>query len=151
VIRNTRDFYTGLLFAAFGVVTLVIAQSYAVGTASRMGPGYFPRLLGFLLLGLGLLQSLLGLRTQSAGPLEWHWRPLSILLFSVLLFSVITPWLGLVAGGLALVFISSLGSQEFRWREAMLAALLQGIAAAALFAYGLGVPLPIWPEFLGSD
>lgn len=150
MIRNPRDFYTGLLFAAFGVATLVIAQSYAIGSASRMGPGYFPRLLGFLLLGLGLVQSLLGLRSQSAGKLEWHWRPLAILLLSVLLFSLVTPWLGLVAGGFALVFISSLSSQEFRWREALLAAVLQGVAAAALFAYGLGVPLPIWPEFLSG-
>ena len=55
MIRNARDVLAGLLFMAFGAVALVMAQSYAIGTAARRGPGYFPRLLGFLLLGGGFL------------------------------------------------------------------------------------------------
>jgi hypothetical protein len=71
VIGNTRDFYAGLLFVAFGVVALVMAQSYSIGTAARMGPGYFPRLLGILLIGLGAVQAIVGIRT-SAPRQEWH-------------------------------------------------------------------------------
>jgi hypothetical protein len=149
VIRNARDFYAGLLFVAFGVVALVMAQSYATGTAARMGPGYFPKLLGILLIGLGSVQSLIGLRTSAPRP-EWHWRPLFILLASVALFILVTPWLGLIAAGLVLVFVASSASHEFRWREALVVGLVQGVAAAALFAYALGVPLPIWPSLIGG-
>jgi hypothetical protein len=150
VIRNARDFYAGLLFMAFGVAALVMAQSYALGTAARMGPGYFPRLLGVLLIALGALQSLIGLRSKSAVRLEWHWRPLAVLLVSVSLFILIAPRLGLVAAGLALVLVSSAASQEFRWREALVASAVQGVAAAAVFITGLGVPLPVWPPFFGG-
>ncbi len=150
MIRNPRDFYAGLLFVAFGLAALVIAQSYPLGTAARMGPGYFPRLLGVLLVGLGALQSLISIRSRSELLPEWHWRPLFILLMSVCLFIVITPWLGLVAAALALVFVSSAASREFRWREALIVGAIQGVAAAALFVYGLGLPLPVWPAFISG-
>ncbi len=150
MIRNARDVFAGLLFMAFGAAALVMAQSYAIGTAARMGPGYFPRLLGFLLLGLGALQCVLGLRSRIAAPLDLHWRPLLILLASVGLFIVLTPWVGLIVSGLALVFASSVASQEFRWKEALIAGVVLGAASAGLFVCGLGLPLPIWPPFLGG-
>jgi hypothetical protein len=149
LIRNPRDFYAGLLFVAFGLAALVFAQSYAIGTAARMGPGYFPRLLGVLLVGLGAFQCLLGLRSRALQP-EWHWRPLFILLTSVCFFILITPWLGLVVAVLVLVFIASAASREFRWREALIVGAVQGVAAAALFVYGLGLPLPVWPAFMSG-
>lgn len=150
MIRNPRDFHAGLLFVAFGLVALVIAQTYPLGTAARMGPGYFPRLLGILLVVLGAFQSLIGWRSKSELQQEWHWQPLFILLASVALFILITPWLGLIAAGLALVFLSSAASREFRWREALIVGTLQGVAAAVLFVYGLGLPLPVWPAFMGG-
>ena len=148
LIRNPRDFYAGLLFVAFGVVALVIAQSYPLGTASRMGPGYFPRVLGILLVTLGALQTAIGMRGRAGFPLQWHWRPLFILLASVALFIVLTTWFGLIVAGLVLVLVSSAASEEFRWREALIAGAVQGVAAAAVFVYGLGLPLPVWPPFL---
>lgn len=150
MIRNPRDFYAGLLFVAFGVAALVMAQAYPLGTAARMGPGYFPRLLGILLVVGGGLLSLTSLRPTLEPQPEWHWRPLLVLLASVGLFILATPWLGLVASGLALVFVSSAAAREFRWREALVVGAVQGAAAAALFVYGLGVPLPAWPLFVSG-
>jgi hypothetical protein len=150
MIRNPRDFYAGLLFVAFGIAALVFAQSYALGSAARMGPGYFPRLLGVLLVGLGALQSLFSLRPGTELQPDWHWRPLFILLLSVCLFILITPWFGFVVAAIALVFVSSMASREFRWRQALIVGAIQGTAAAALFVYGLGLPLPVWPRFIGG-
>ena len=148
MIRNPRDFYAGLLFVAFGVVTLVIVQSYAIGTAARMGPGYFPRLLGILLVGGGGIQALIGLRTPSEFALEWHWRPLITLLIGAALFIVITPWLGLIVAALVMSVVASAASREFRWQEALPLGAALGVAAAALFVYGLAIPLPVWPWFM---
>lgn len=150
LVRNPRDFCAGLLFMAFGLAALMIAQSYPLGTASRMGPGYFPRLLGVLLVGLGAVQSLIGLRGKSEPWPEWHWGPLLILLLSVSAFTLIAPWVGLVAAALTLVFLSSGASREFRWREALVSGAIQAAAAAAVFVYGLGLPLRVWPRFLAG-
>jgi hypothetical protein len=147
-IRNPRDFFAGLLFVAFGIAALVISQSYALGSASRMGPGYFPRLLGILLVSLGALQSLLSFRSTEQSDGQWHWRPLLIVLVSVAIFSAVAPWLGVVIASLLLVFISSAASSEFKWKEALVSGAIQGFAAVAVFVYGLGLPLPVWPVFI---
>jgi len=150
LIRNPKDFYAGLLFVAIGLTDLVFVRSYPLGTSSRMGPGYFPRILGILLLGLGALLSLRGLRYGGEAMSRWHWRPLSIVLLSVLVWGLTARGLGLVVASLALVFVSSVASDEFGWREALLSGAIQAAAMAALFIYGLGVPLPVWPVFLGG-
>ena len=148
LIRNPQDFYAGLFFVAIGVATLVIVGSYPMGTASRMGPGYFPRILGVLLLGLGALLSLRGLRSAGEAMPGWHWRPLSIVLLSVLLWGLTAPWLGLGVASLALVFLSSVASDEFSRREALLSSVIQAVSVVAVFVYGLGIPLPVWPVFI---
>jgi len=150
LIRNPKDLYAGLLFMAFGLAALVIAGSYPQGSASRMGPGYFPRILGILLVGLGGLLSLHGLRSGGETMSRWHWKPLGIVLLSVLVWGLTAQWLGLVVASLALVFVSSVASDEFRWTEALISSAIQATAVVAVFVFGLGVPLPVWPVFLGG-
>jgi hypothetical protein len=147
-LRNPKDFYAGLLFMAFGLVATVMSGSYAIGDAARMGPGYFPRVLGLLLLGFGGLLSLTGLRATGEPPPRWRWRPLAIVLASVALFCLGAQWLGLIVAGTALVFVASIASRDFRWKEALVSGAIQGVFAVALFVYGLGMPLPIWPVFI---
>src|SRR5512146_1762600 len=120
LLRNPKDFYAGLLFVAIGALDLVIVRSYSLGTASRMGPGYFPRVLGILLVGLGSLLSLRGFRSGGEAMSRWHWRPLTIVLLSVLIWGLTAQGLGLVLASLALVFASSVASDEFGWKEALL-------------------------------
>jgi hypothetical protein len=147
-VRNPKDFLAGLLFMSSGFAALVISQSYQLGTAARMGPGYFPRVLGILLLVLGAMLALRGLRATAEVQPDWRWRPLAVVLLGVGTFTVAVSWLGLVIAGLALVFISSAASPEFRWKEALISGAVQGGAAVAVFVYGLGIPLPVWPVFL---
>ena len=149
-IRNHEDFYAGLLFMAFGLAALVLSGSYAIGHASRMGPGYFPRVLGFLLLGFGALLSLTAFRSSGETQPRWRLRPLLTVLVSVGFFGLTAKWLGTVVAAMALVFIASVASTEFRWKEALISAAIQSVCAAALFVYGLGIPLPVWPVFIAG-
>src|SRR5262245_487634 len=150
-LQNLKDFFAGLLFMSFGGVALALAQSYATGTAARMGPGYFPRALGILLVVLGALLSLRGFRPSLELQPEWRWRPLAVVLLGVGLFSLTAQWLGLALAGLVLVFVSSAASPEFRWKEALVSGFIQGAATVAVFVYGLGIPLPVWPVFLAGS
>lgn len=150
LVRNPKDFLAGFLFVAFGVAALAISQSYEIGAASRMGPGYFPRLLGLLLVVLGAFLALRGFWPSAEVQPQWRWRPLLVVLIGVGCFSFAAPRLGLVVAGLLLVFISSAASEEFRWKEALISGAIQGFAAVAVFVYGLGIPLPVWPLFIGA-
>ena len=151
LMRNPKDMLAGLMFIAFGMAALVISQDYTLGTAARMGPGYFPRLLGILLVAGGALQVLISLRTNpEAERPEWHWRPLLIVLVGVAAFMGLAPYLGVILAGFVLVFIASFASAEFRWKEALISGAVQGVAAVLVFIYGLGMPLPVWPILIGG-
>src|SRR6266404_3308136 len=88
-IRHPKDFVAGLIFLAFGIAAIVLSSAYPLGTAARMGPGYFPRILGILLIVLGLALALRALRLQG-GPLpHWPWRPTVVVITSVVLLGVV--------------------------------------------------------------
>jgi hypothetical protein len=149
-IRLSNDVWAGLLFMAFGFLALFLSRSYTMGDATRMGPGYFPRALGFLLLALGAVQGLRTLHAHDTPAPAWHWRPLTTILLGLVVFCVALKWLGLIVSGVVLVFVASKASAEFRWKEALASGAIQAAIAVALFVYGLNIPLPIWPRFIGA-
>jgi hypothetical protein len=147
-IRNPKDFYAGVMFVAFGVVALVGSTSYALGTAARMGPGYFPRILGILLVGLGAMLALRAVRLQGAAVPRFHWRPLLIVLGSVVLFGLIVERAGLFLSTVVLIFLASTASRGFRWKEALASGVFFALLAVAVFVLGLDLLLPVWPPML---
>src|SRR5512144_2188916 len=102
-IRHPKDFYAGLLFIAFGVVAIVIGSNYPLGTAARMGPGYFPRILGILLIVLGAILVLRSLRLQGSPLPRWPLRPTLVVLGSVVLFGLIVTRVGLALSTVILI------------------------------------------------
>jgi putative tricarboxylic transport membrane protein len=148
LIRHPKDFWAGVLFIAFGGAACVIALDYAMGTAARMGPGYFPRVLGLLLCALGALLVLRSFKLQGA-PLTFPtFKPLAIVLASVLLFGLVVTKVGLVIATLLLVLVASTASHEYRWRESIVAAIALAVFVVVAFRYGLGLQLPTWPPAL---
>jgi hypothetical protein len=144
-IRNPKDFYSGLIFIAFGVAAIGIGSNYALGTAARMGPGYFPRLLGILLIVLGAALSLRALRIRGEPLPGWKWRPTIVVLGSVVLFGLMLNTAGLVLSTVVLIVISSAASMEFRPKEALISGVLLAALCVGVFVIGLKLQLPIWP------
>ena len=144
-IRHPRDFFAGLIFIAFGLVAIIIGSNYSLGTAARMGPGYFPRILGMLLVVLGAALSLRALKIKGDPLPRWNWRPMLIVLGSVIAFDVLVNHVGLVLSTIGLVFASSAASREFRPKEALISGILLAALAVGVFIFGLNLQLPIWP------
>ena len=149
-IRHPKDFLTGIMFVLFGAAAMVFAREYPIGTAARMGPGYFPFVLGG---GLGLLglvvlsRSFLG----AAGTHEWptlRVLPVTLVLSSVILFGLLLRPLGLAGATLVLVLVCSRASSEFRWKEAVLNAGVLVLVVLVVFVYFLDFPVPVWPAWL---
>ena len=144
-IPRPKDFYAGLLFVAFGVFAIIVAWNYPLGTAARMGPGYFPRLLGILLIVLGGALSLTALRGRGPPLPGWKWRPVSIVLLSVVAFGLVLTHAGLVLSTIGLIAVASTASREFRFKEALVSGLLLAALSVGVFVIGLKLQLPIWP------
>jgi hypothetical protein len=140
------DLWAGLLFAAFGVGALAAGRGLPVGTAAQMGPGYFPMLLGAVLIVLGVALAARGLSRagRAVGPLAL--RPLGLVTAALLAFGLLLRPLGLALATAGLVLIARLGDRESRGLETALLAAVLALLAAAVFVYGLRLPLPLWPE-----
>lgn len=148
-IKNPKDFWAGVVYILFGVAAIGFAYNYPVGSAGRMGPGYFPRALGSILIFLGLLLALRALRLQGA-PLDFgSFKPLFIVIGSVILFGLAAPSLGLMLATIILIIVSSLASDEFRWKEAVIASIAMAVFTFFAFSWGLNLQLPVWPWFIG--
>lgn len=149
-IHRPKDFYAGLMFLLFGAAAMFLSAAYKIGTAARMGPGYFPFALGILLSALGAVivtHSLLWAREPQKGPV-FKLKPPLLVLSSVVLFGLLLRPLGFLASTVLLVVVSSMASQEFRLRDAALSALVLAGVVLAVFVYGLDFQVPVWPAFL---
>jgi hypothetical protein len=144
-IRHPKDFWSGVLFVAIGAFALVYGSKYTLGTAARMGPGYFPRILGILLVVLGGLILIRGLRTQGPGVPRWRLRPTLLVIGGVIVFGHVVQWLGIAISTVLLIVVASAASHEFRPKEAIISGVLLAALASLVFIVGLGVQLPIWP------
>ncbi|HSN92822.1 MAG TPA: tripartite tricarboxylate transporter TctB family protein [Anaeromyxobacteraceae bacterium] len=150
-IRDPRDFWAGVLFVAAGLAAIALARRHPFGTAASMGPGYFPTVLGGLLVLLGALtagRSLRPSRPQAAvGAVRV--RPVVLVLASVVAFAVALPRLGLLLASLLVVGVSRTAAPGFRWGEVLVFGAALTLFCAAVFVWGLKMPMPLWPAFLG--
>lgn len=149
LIKNQQDFWSGLMFIALGSGFALIAQAkYAMGTTARMGPGYFPFLLGILLAILGAIVALSALRgkyNEDAKIQRFDWDILVLVIGSIALFALMLNHLGIYISIAILVLFSSLASHEFSLKIAIFNAIFLIFFAWITFIKGLGLVFPIWP------
>jgi Tripartite tricarboxylate transporter TctB family len=145
-IRAPKDFWSGLMFCGFAAVAILAARGYSLGTAGKMGPGYFPLLLGAVLGGLGLILIGRSLVLDGEPMARLHVLPIAVIAFAVALFGLMIEPLGLVVTLAVLTIVTAWAGAEFRFVEtAVLAAALIAFSIG-VFVYLLGLPLAIWPS-----
>lgn len=150
-IKSGQDFWTGCAFLAFGAGTVVLAQAHALGSAARMGPGYFPTALGALLATIGIVILIKSLTTADGGSVEriHLWLLLRVLL-AVAAFALLLNPLGLVLTAIVVVVLAAWAGHEFRPGEALLNAVVLAALSYLLFIWGLNQTMPVWPWFLAA-
>lgn len=148
--HNPKDFWTGVLYIFFGASAIIVARDYNMGTAVRMGPAYFPTILGALLVFIGAI-SVIRSFIASGAPIEtFTFKGLLLVILSVTVFGLLVRDAGLVVALPLLVIISASASARFRWRTAIVMAAGLTIFCALVFVKGLGIPLPIIGPWLGG-
>ncbi len=152
-IKSQKDFWSGLMFLSVGVAFAWGATEYSFGSSARPGPGYFPFGLGVLmaLLGSVVMFKSLTIETADGDPVGgFAWRPLLIILGSVLVFGAALPRLGMLISLPVLIIMSSLASQEFSWKGAILNAVVLTLLSWGVFVVGLSLTIPLWPTVFGA-
>ena len=148
--RNPKDFWTGLLYIFFGASAIIIGRDYNMGTALRMGPAFFPTILGAVLAVIGAIAVIRSFITPGTPIGAVSFKGLVLVTLSVVAFGFLVRGAGLVVALPLLVIISAYASTRFQWRSALIMAAGLTIFCALVFVKGLGIPLPIIGPWLGS-
>ena len=158
-IKSQKDFFAGLMFLIVGSAFAYFSLKYNVGTGARMGPGYFPRLLGILLAIFGAIIIFHSLRAKvKGGDLigSFAWKPLCFIIGANLVFGILLgglpsiklPAMGLIVGIYALVFIASKAGDTFNFKEVFILATVLAIGSYLAFIVLLKLQFPVWPTFI---
>ena len=152
-IRNHRDLWAGVMFFAFGVLFVVLSRQYQLGTAAKMGPGYFPTVLGGLLAVLGLVIFFKAFEKHNTEARidKVGWRELILILGSVGLFGALLPSLGMVVSIVVLIGVAALASHEFSFRDTAITTVVLILMSYLVFVKGLELQFPVWPKFLTAN
>lgn len=152
-VKNKQDFWSGVMFLVVGIAFALKATTYSMGTAARMGPGYFPFWLGTLMACLGAIILVTALRPSATETVidKFDFKILGVIVGAIVLFAFILRPLGLITSMFLLVVVSSLASHEHNWRVSIQNAVFLTVLCWLSFVKGLGLVFPIWPAFLGLN
>ena len=146
-LRHNKDFLAGLLLIAIGLLAVVIARGYPMGSAMRMGPGYFPTVLGGILVLFGLYVMIRGIVSGEKVKGEWSWKPLALIALSIVLFGFIVERLGMIPALVAMFFVGAAAGREFRFKEVLILTGVMSLFAIGVFVYGLKLPYRLFAGF----
>ena len=162
LIKSQRDFFSGLMFTVVGAAFAYGATGYSVGSGGRMGPGYFPLLLGVILAILGVIVMFKAVISQAhpdGDPIgKWAWKPLFFIIVANLLFGIMIgglpsiglPPMGLIAGIFALTIVASLAGDTFNLKEVLVLSVILSAGSYAAFILLLKLQFPVWPTFIAG-
>ena len=143
-LLNNKRFLAGLMFLAIGAVAIWMAQDYPIGSALRMGPGYFPIVLSGIMVLFGIYELVLGIMKSDPVKGNWSIRALIVLPLAAVLFGILMEHGGFIPALVVLVFASAASSNEFKFMEVLISAVVLTIGSVGLFIYGLGLPYPLF-------
>lgn len=158
-IKSQKDLFSGLMFMGIGVAFSVGAMSYNVGDAARMGPGYFPLLLGILMTVIGAVITFKALVVETEGGDKvgkWAWKPLFFIICANVVFGILLaglpsiklPAFGMIAAIYALTFIASMAETGWKFKNTLILATVLAVGSYLAFVVALKLQFPVWPSFI---
>jgi putative tricarboxylic transport membrane protein len=147
-IRGPQDFVGGLALVAIALFALWASSDLQGMHGFSFGAGTAPRMFAFLLLGLGVAVTVVGLLVEGEHITTYAWRGPLFVSLSILSFAVTIRPLGLVVSAFLTFMIAALGTPETRWKETLIVGIVLTTFCSFLFPYGLGLPMQLWPRFL---
>jgi hypothetical protein len=158
-IKSQKDFFAGLMFMVAGIAFAWGATNYTIGEGARMGPGYFPLVLGIILalIGVAVVFEALVVETEDGEKIgAFAWKPLFFIIAANVVFGIMIggipkiglPAMGLIVGIYALTFVASLAGEEFNAKEVAILATALAVLSYLAFIVLLNLQFPVWPTFL---
>ena len=160
-IKSQKDFFGGLLYVVIGGGFAIGSTNYTIGDSARMGPGYFPLLVGILLalLGAVIVFKSLVVETADGDPIgQWAWKPLVYIILANFLFGILLggvpslgiPSLGVIVGIIVITLVAAKAGPEFNLKEVIILAIILAAGSWVVFIWGLNLQMQVWPSFISG-
>ncbi|HYC46530.1 MAG TPA: tripartite tricarboxylate transporter TctB family protein [Burkholderiales bacterium] len=143
-ISSPEDFWSGVMFIAFGALAIYVSRDYPMGSAMRMGPGYFPTAIGLCLIALGAAVTATGFKLKGEGIGRWPWRSMVVLSVGFATYAWGIDNLGFIPSLAILIGLVSVASRDYRWKEVIVSMAVLIAGSWAVFIYALGLPYPLF-------
>lgn len=143
-IKSQEDFWAGLMFIGFGILAIVVARDYPMGSAMRMGPGYFPTGLGIIMVALGAIITAMSFKIEGAKVGRFNFKAMILLTVAFILFGWGIDHIGFIPSLFILIFVSALAGREFKLMEVLILSAVLIVGNWALFIKGLELPFPLF-------
>ncbi|WP_295138274.1 tripartite tricarboxylate transporter TctB family protein [uncultured Reyranella sp.] len=131
------------MFIGFGLIALYFGQKLAIGTPVRMGPGYVPRMLSLILIGLGILVCIVAIVSGSEPVERLKWKPITLVTIGIICFGLLFERAGLIPALVVLIMISSLAGEEFKFMEVIGNIVVLSVLCTLVFKVGLGMNINV--------
>ena len=136
----SKDFLSGVMFIVFGLAALWFGRNLQMGTTVRMGPGYVPHMLAYIMMGLGGIIVVIALLTSTGERTEApKWKPITMVTIGIVCFALLFERAGLLPALVVLILIASLGGEEFKLTEVIGNMVVLAILCTLVFKVGLGM------------
>jgi hypothetical protein len=144
-VKKPQDLGAAVLFILLGSLCLWVGRDYSYGSLARMGPGFFPITLSWLLIGFGLLIGALAC-SFNPGPeiARTNWRGLLVIVVGIILFGFLIDSAGLLVTAFVVPLVAGFASNEVRWKEIAILSAILAVACVVVFVYGLRQPIPVF-------
>ena len=143
-IKSQEDFWAGMMFIGFGVLAIVISRDYPMGSAMRMGPGYFPTWIGVIMVLLGAIISAISFKVVGGAVGRFAWKPMVVLAIAFCTFAWGIDHIGFIPSLAVMIVLSALAGKEFRLKEVLILMVVLIVGCWALFIKGLELPFPLF-------
>ena len=160
-IKSQKDFFAGLLYAVIGIAFAWGATTYSIGDGARMGPSYFPLILGIVLalIGVFVMFRALTVETPDGDPIgKWSFKPLIFIILANFLFGILlggipsigVPAMGLMIAIFVLTIVAAMAGPEFKWTEVIILGIILAAGSWVTFVWGLNLQFQLWPSFISG-
>jgi hypothetical protein len=143
-VKSPQDLGAAAVFVLIGMACLVFGLDLAFGSAARMGPGYFPTLLSYLIIAIGLVLAVKSLGVDGPRIEPVQLRPLLAILVAIVGFGALIDRIGLALSAAALTIVAAYARRDVKLGETLLLAASLALFTVGVFVYALSQPLPAW-------
>ena len=144
-LKGPKNLLSGLMFMAIGAGGLWFGREFPMGTPVRLGTGVFPAILSWGLVIIGAIVFVQGLFIHGESMGKWAWRPVLLIGLAAGLFAVLIEPAGLIVSMVVLMGFGALAGDDHSVKEFSIFTVIMVVLAGAMFIWGLGMPIKVFP------